>query len=390
MTQPSDSQSSFHSTTADEFEELIAQSTYYKLFKVRVGLQWMIRKEVREEFSNDSFLNDILRKEFTIGLQCNHPNIPKYYFLKEDQNRCLLYTEYIEGTSLENKVQSTHDRDIDNAEIDSLSEQILQTLIYLKHKDITYGDLHPGNIIYNHHLNKYYLIDFGIANTKDFSTVHGGRNNFYNKALIGDAQLLFSLVRIIGSLLHIKEEDKLISFNPFSRFIIENKYSLTLENALQWIKKNNAESRFKTEKRWLALAMCIMLIVGTYRYWLTKQYILDKLPNISISKTPKQENSSREGFKQPTEIQTKSFSKKEPILNLDTFRFIQPFIQSQEHLSKNELIQLRNKLILEYDNKFKQYLSKFSDSLRIEQLQIIYNKSYYADYLKAQAIIDNK
>lgn len=390
MYHTSDSQSSFHSTSVDEYEELIAQSTYYNLFKVRVGLQWMIRKEVREEYSNDSFLNDILRKEFTIGLQCNHPNIPKYYFLKEDKNKSRLYIEYIEGRSLESIVQNTYSRNIDNAAIDKLCEQLLETLIYLKQKNIIYGDLHPGNLIYNQHLNRYYLIDFGIANTKDFSTVHGGRNNFYNKALSGDAQLLFSLVRIIGSLLNIKEEDKLISFHPFSRYIIENNYTLSLENAQQWLQKNSTLKVFNKEKHWLALAMILLLIFGTCKFWLKKQYDLKNSPLVNNRNKPKQENTTREAIKHPTEILTKSLSNKEPKLNLDSFRFIQPFIQSQEHLSKKELIQLRTKLVLEYDNKFKQFLSKFSDSLRIEQLQLIYNKNYYADYLKAQAIIDNK
>lgn len=75
----SDSQSDFHSNPVDEFELLLAESKYYRIYKVRVGLQWMIRKEVRPEFKSDAFLNEILRKEFNIGLQCNHPNIPKFF-----------------------------------------------------------------------------------------------------------------------------------------------------------------------------------------------------------------------------------------------------------------------------------------------------------------------
>jgi hypothetical protein len=73
---------------------------------------------------------------------------------------------------------------------------------------------------------------------------------------------------------------------------------------------------------------------------------------------------------------------------LDSFRFLFKFLSIKEKLDKQQLMSLRNKLILESDIKFKNYISTISDSDKIQSLQTRYNKHYYSDFLESQRWID--
>jgi serine/threonine protein kinase len=381
----SNSQSDFHSNTVDEFEILLAQSKYYRIYKVRVGLQWMIRKEVRPEFKTDAFLNEILRKEFNIGLQCNHPNIPKFFFLKENENNYQLYLEFVEGTNLE-ELRNKAESDTFNA-IDFAS-QLIETLVYLKKKGIVYGDLHPGNILFNQQDRKYYLIDFGFAFTKDFSEINGGREAYRNKQLSDEAKLIFSLEKIIVAF--VKQSDRTdTSFaHRFSTFCLKNNFDSSLETAQEWM-QNNTTSAFKKNNFRLALLILVLISAGIFR-WIITQHYSNPNPvknNTTVTIVRRADSPAQKLDEEALPLSTNSKYLKADH-ELDSFRFLFKFLSIKEKLDKQQLMSLRNKLILESDIKFKNYISTISDSDKIQSLQTRYNKHYYSDFLESQRWID--
>jgi eukaryotic-like serine/threonine-protein kinase len=93
-----------------------------------------------------------------------HENIVRIYDRLNDGSRHFLVMEYVEGETLEWKLESTSDKKLDEKTVTEAALQVLRALEYLhgQNPPVVYRDLKPANVMVraNGHLK---LIDFGIA-----------------------------------------------------------------------------------------------------------------------------------------------------------------------------------------------------------------------------------
>lgn len=115
--------------------------------------------------------------ELVIIAHLNHPSIPKFYGLVNDDKNISLVTEYIKGYTLDNLKFLDLSWDLKL----KIVKDIGNVLEYMHVNHIIHRDLKPGNIIIDNN-NNTYLIDYGIAkilaNKKNVMTSTKGTLNY--------------------------------------------------------------------------------------------------------------------------------------------------------------------------------------------------------------------
>ena len=115
--------------------------------------------------------------ELVIIAHLNHPSIPKFYGLVNEDKNISLVTEYIKGDTLDNIKFFDLSYDIKM----KIIKDIGNVLEYMHVNHIIHRDLKPGNIIIDNNYNTY-LIDYGIAkilaNKKNVMTSTKGTLNY--------------------------------------------------------------------------------------------------------------------------------------------------------------------------------------------------------------------
>ena len=118
-----------------------------------------------------------LMSELVIISHLNHPSIPKFYGLVNEDNNISLVTEYIKGNTLDNIKYLDLNYDIKY----KIIKDIGNVLEYMHINHMIHRDLKPGNIIIDENYNTY-LIDYGIskimANKKNVMTSTKGTLNY--------------------------------------------------------------------------------------------------------------------------------------------------------------------------------------------------------------------
>jgi serine/threonine protein kinase len=157
----------------------IASTRHFQLLKVKIGLKWYVKKTVKPELKKDDLFNQLLKKEFEIGQQLNHPCIAAYHFFGSHDDNNYIITDFIEGLTL---TEYLRDNELNiKTKKESLKvfiNDICEALQYLHGKGMVHGDLSPKNIIYSAQLKKFILIDFGHAFFPGYVSLAGGTADF--------------------------------------------------------------------------------------------------------------------------------------------------------------------------------------------------------------------
>ncbi len=104
-------------------------------------------------------------REANLLSQLDHPNIVKVSDNFKDQTRRYLVMDYIDGDTLEDKVEKSPSKKLGEAEIIRIAIEVVEALEYLhgiKPNPIIYRDLKPSNVMITPD-GRVKLIDFGIA-----------------------------------------------------------------------------------------------------------------------------------------------------------------------------------------------------------------------------------
>ena len=144
-----------------EFTEIPSKG-FNRLFKVKRYGQWFVLKTLREEYSEQSTYRQLLKKEFEIGIQFNHPNVIRYLsFEPTTPYGAGILMEYIDGETL----SETISRGIDNNSRKKIADELLSGLNYLHHLQLIHRDLKPANILITRNGLNVKIIDFGLSDT---------------------------------------------------------------------------------------------------------------------------------------------------------------------------------------------------------------------------------
>ena len=132
----------------------------------RFGRKYIL-KALAEPYRQSTPHVELLRKEFSIGVSLDHPNIVRLLdFGHMDSIGWYIQMEYIDGITLdqflETKQSATTRRHI--------LFQLLDALSFLHERQIIHRDIKPSNILITRNGSAVKLIDFGVSDTDDYVT----------------------------------------------------------------------------------------------------------------------------------------------------------------------------------------------------------------------------
>ncbi|CDM93918.1 MULTISPECIES: protein kinase domain-containing protein [Limnospira] len=157
----------------------LAQDTQMPLQQHYVIKQ--LKRQVQRQFNN--IVKERFRQEAaTLQTLGQHNQIPRLYAYFEELNKFYLVQEYIEGETLEAKVQ--REGKLSESAVREILTSLLGVLQYIHSKQIVHRDIKPDNIILRQEDGKPVLIDFGAVK-EAMSTQLNTQGNAVNSIIIG-------------------------------------------------------------------------------------------------------------------------------------------------------------------------------------------------------------
>ena len=157
------------SISADEIStaftdvSVVYTSEYNFLARAQRYGRWFMLKGMNEKGSDNTLVRQMLRKEFEILIQLQHPNVVQTMGLEhvEGLGTCIVM-EYVDGQPMNECV-------LEPSEAIRILGEILQAVEYIHSLGIAHRDLKPHNIMLTRTGKHVKLIDFGLADTDAFA-----------------------------------------------------------------------------------------------------------------------------------------------------------------------------------------------------------------------------
>lgn len=119
-------------------------------------------KGLKPEFQRKSVYNELLTKEFELGVQMDHPNIAHTFSFETDPvaGPCIVM-EYVDGCTLKEFLAQKPSAAVRR----KITKEVLSAMSYFHGKQIVHRDLKPDNILITHNGHNVKIIDFGLADS---------------------------------------------------------------------------------------------------------------------------------------------------------------------------------------------------------------------------------
>jgi serine/threonine protein kinase len=110
-------------------------------------------------------LRELFQREATILHKLNHPQIPKFLAVFEENSRLFIVQEYINGKTYWNLLRERHQTSTTFTETEILQwlKDLLRVLAYLHKQNIVHRDISPDNVMLARGKKLPILIDFGAV-----------------------------------------------------------------------------------------------------------------------------------------------------------------------------------------------------------------------------------
>lgn len=117
---------------------------------------------VKTAKDNGDVSRRLLRREYELSIDCDHPHIVHVYTYEEQLAvGAGILMEYIDGRTLGEYIAEGHS----TKERRRIFEELLSAVEYLHKRGIIHNDLKPDNILVSHATDTLKLIDFGLADS---------------------------------------------------------------------------------------------------------------------------------------------------------------------------------------------------------------------------------
>ena len=132
----------------------------------RFGRRYIL-KALAEPYREATPYIEMLRKEFSIGVGLDHPNIVRLLdFGHMDSIGWYIQMEFIDGITLEQFLETKPSKSVRI----KIIHQLLEALSFLHERQIIHRDIKPSNILITRNGSTVKLIDFGVSDTDDYVT----------------------------------------------------------------------------------------------------------------------------------------------------------------------------------------------------------------------------
>lgn len=162
-----------------EIQTLYSNGATSDTFKVYMNGKWYFLKRPQKEFINHPLYTAAFEKEFDIGAEIDHPNIIRYVEKGNDVDGVFVLSEYIEGLTLKDFLETSPDYFHKKANLKKFIRQLLSALEYLHERQILHLDLKPENILITKIDSDVKIVDLGFAYTDSHQHQTSGRSERY-------------------------------------------------------------------------------------------------------------------------------------------------------------------------------------------------------------------
>jgi serine/threonine protein kinase len=156
----------FSNSRIDEYE-LLPSSGFNLVYKVKRRGRWFVLKGLKRYYRDQLLYCELLKKEYEMSSQLDHPNIVKIldYFESDPQLGPCVLMEYVDGTSLSEFLSTKPSFSVRR----HVLFQLFDALSYCHSKQIVHRDLKPSNILVTHNGNNVRIIDFGLSDSDNYA-----------------------------------------------------------------------------------------------------------------------------------------------------------------------------------------------------------------------------
>ena len=120
-------------------------------------------KKLRPELRRDERYRDLFYKEYNTAKGISSPYIVKYFDIKDDADGLYILMEYVNGSTLKEKIEKEPEYFARQENVRRLQLQLCKALTTLHNENIVHLDINPNNIIITQTSNNVKLIDFGFC-----------------------------------------------------------------------------------------------------------------------------------------------------------------------------------------------------------------------------------